>query len=96
MESSIVLQPVISEKSYNQANSENKYTFYVSGKATKIDVKRLVANKYKVTVLDVNVVTVPGKLKTDWAKRKQYRRSDMKKAIVRLKKGDKIEEFLNI
>lgn len=96
METSVLLQPVISEKSYNLANSANKYTFFVTSKATKIDVKREVAKKYFVSVLDVNIVTVPGKLKNDWIRRMKYRRSDMKKAIVQLKKGDKIEEFLNI
>ncbi|MBI2357175.1 50S ribosomal protein L23 [Candidatus Dojkabacteria bacterium] len=96
MESNILLQPVISEKSYILANSANKYTFLVDPKATKIDVKREVSKKYKVTVTDVNMVTRPGKLKADWIRRRQYRRSDMKKAIVQLKKGDKIEEFLNV
>ncbi len=96
METSVLLQPVISEKSYNLANSANKYTFFVTNKATKIDVKREVAKKYSVSVIDVNIVTVPGKLKNDWIRRMKYRRSDMKKAIVQLKKGDKIEEFLNI
>ncbi|HRI06066.1 MAG TPA: 50S ribosomal protein L23 [Candidatus Dojkabacteria bacterium] len=96
MESNILLQPVVSEKSYILANAANKYTFFVDAKATKVDVKNAVSKKYKVTVTDVNIVTVPGKLKTDWVRRLQFRKSDMKKAIVQLKKGDKIEEFLNV
>jgi large subunit ribosomal protein L23 len=96
MESNVVLQPVVSEKSYNLANAENKYTFLVGTSATKIDVKKEVARKYKVGVVSVNSTTRPGKLKTDWARRRKHRRSDMKKVVVKLKKGDKIEEFLNI
>lgn len=96
MESNIVLQPVVSEKSFNLANAENKYTFLVTTDATKIDIKREVNRKYKVSVTNVNSITRPGKLKTDWARRRKHRRSDMKKVIVKLKKGDKIEEFLNI
>ncbi|KKR05643.1 MAG: 50S ribosomal protein L23 [candidate division WS6 bacterium GW2011_GWF2_39_15] len=96
MENSIKLQPVISEKSYALANAENKYTFEVDTNVTKIDIKNEVSRKYKVKVLNVNVVTQPGKMKRDWIRRRTYRRQDTKKAIVKLKKGDKIEEFLNI
>ena len=88
--------PVVSEKAYNLANEQNKYTFFVPTTTNKIEVAKEVESKYKVTVLKVNTVVKPGKLTTDWKRNKKIRKSDMKKAIVLLKAGDKIDEFFNI
>lgn len=96
MKSNILLQPVISEKSYVMANSQNKYVFLVRNDASKIEIGKEVEKQYKVKVEAVNVVTMPGKMKRDWKSNRKFRREDEKKAIVTLKKGDKIEEFLNI
>lgn len=90
------LQPVISEKSYNQANSQNKYSFLVEGKANKIEIKKKVETDYKVKVLKVNTVVRPGKMHRDLKTNKKFRAQDITKAVVTLKKGDKIDEFLNI
>lgn len=92
----IKLQPMISEKSYNAANASNKYTFLVSSEANKIEIAKAIESKYKVKVEDVNVVIKPGKIKRDWKTNRKNRNTDAKKAIVTLKKGDKIDEFLNI
>ena len=92
----IVLKPVVSEKSYALANASNKYVFFVDTGVNKIEIKKAVESKYKVKVLDVNIVIKPGKMVTDWKTRKSFRKSDKRKAIVTLKKGDKIDEFLNI
>mgnify|MGYP001205340754 CR=1 FL=1 len=96
MKNNILIQPVLSEKSYAKANSENKYTFIVSLDATKIDIKNEVEKQFKVKVTDVNIILKPGKMKKDWVKFKMHRRADMKKAVVQLKKGDKIDELLNV
>lgn len=96
MKNSILLQPVISEKSYILANSQNKYVFLVDPKSEKIEIAKEVEKKHKVKVLAVNIITRPGKMRKNWSLNKSYRNEDMKKAIVTLKKGDKIEEFLNI
>lgn len=96
MKSNIILQPMISEKSYLMANALNKYVFLVDNSAEKIEIAKEIEKAYKVKVLDVNVVTRPGKLKREWRSNRKFRRSDEKKAIVTLKKGDKIEEFFNI
>lgn len=91
----IELKPVISEKSYALANASNKYIFFVDTGINKIEIKNAVEKKYKVTVLDVNTVVKPGKRFRDWKTNKSFRKSDKRKAIVTLKKGDKIDEFLN-
>jgi large subunit ribosomal protein L23 len=95
MENNFKLHPVVSEKSYAMANAQNKYTFWVLGRATKVDIRREVERKYKVKVEEVKVLAKPGKMKRDWTTYKYFRAKDGKKAVVQLKKGDKIEEFLN-
>jgi len=90
------LQPVVSEKSYNLANAENKYTFLATRGSNKIEVGKAIEAKYKVKVEDVNSVVRPGKMFTNWKTRHSFRKSDMVKFVVTLKKGDKIDEFLNI
>jgi len=90
------LQPIMSEKSYALANAKNKYTFLVEGNANKIEIAKKVEEEYKVKVEKVNTVVRPGKLRRDLKTYKAYREEDKKKAVVTLKKGDKIDEFLNI
>jgi large subunit ribosomal protein L23 len=90
----IKIQPVISEKTYDMANALNKYTFLVPRGVNKIEMEKLVEDKYKVKVVKVNSVVRPGKLKRDWTSNKKRRMSDMVKMIVTLKQGDKIDEFL--
>jgi large subunit ribosomal protein L23 len=85
---------VISEKTYDMANALNKYTFLVPRGVNKIEVEKLVEDKYKVKVVKVNSIVKPGKLKRDWTSNKKRRMSDMIKMIVTLKQGDKIDEFL--
>ena len=92
----IILKPVVSEKSYSLANESNKYVFFVDSDINKIEIKNAVEKKYKVKVLSVNIVIKPGKMVRDWKSNKYTRKSDKRKAIVTLKKGDKIDEFLNI
>jgi large subunit ribosomal protein L23 len=66
-----------------------KYLFLVSTSANKIQIKQAVELIYKVKVKDVNTFVSSGKLK-----RVRYhlgRTPDLKKAIVTLKAGQKIE-----
>lgn len=90
------IQPVITEKSYALANALNKYTFLVTRGVNKIEIKKAVEKKYKVKVTGINMTVRPGKLTRDWKTRNSVRKEDMRKAVVQLKKGDKIDEFLNI
>ena len=92
----IVLKPVVSEKSYSLANESNKYVFFVDSGVNKIEIKSAVEKKYKVKVLDVNITVRIGKSFRDYKTNKSFRKEDKKKAVVTLKKGDKIDEFLNI
>lgn len=86
----ILARPVISEKGF-AAQEADKYVFHVSPCANKAEVAREVEKLFKVDVVKVNIVAIPGKLKR--MGRIFGRRSDVKKAIVTVKKGQKIEEF---
>jgi large subunit ribosomal protein L23 len=86
----IITKPIISEKAF-AAQEVDKYIFAVSPKANKDLVKKEVERLFGVEVLTVNIINTPGKVKR--VGRIYGKRSDVKKAIVKIKKGQKIEEF---
>ena len=68
---------------------KGKYLFLVDKSANKIQIKRAVEEIYKVKVKDVNTFISDGKLKKV---RYQFGKTpDVKKAVVTLKEGQKIE-----
>jgi large subunit ribosomal protein L23 len=71
--------------------AQGKYAFEVVKGANKNQVKQAVEKAFKVKVLDVNMMTVPGK--TRRVGRQIVLTPSHKKAIVTLKPGDKIELF---
>ena len=83
----IILAPIMTEKSHSQQAGQNKYSFKVHSDANKNDVKQAVEFLYRVTPLDVCIVNVVFKGRTQ---RKLVRKA-YKKAIVTLGKKDKIE-----
>jgi len=86
----IIQAPVISEKTHTDLES-NKYTFRVAPKATKIDIQHAVEKIFKVDVEQVNVMNKRGKLKS--MGRFTGRTSSWRKAVVTVKKGQKIAQF---
>lgn len=89
----VLKQPVISEKSFALADN-NKYVFLVQKSATKVEIAKAVEKAFKVHVLDVNSITVKGKIKRFG--RVYGRRKDYKKAVVTIGKDEKIEDFKGI
>jgi large subunit ribosomal protein L23 len=83
----ILIRPLVTEKAAI-AQSANKYSFLVSNKANKIAIKNVIKKIYKVSPVAVNVLNVQGKVVRFG--RSVGRRSDFRKAIVTLKKGDTI------
>ena len=86
----VLLAPVISEKSYGLLD-ENKYTFDVHPDANKTQIKIAVEKVFNVKVTDVNTLNRQGK-------RKRTRfgygtRKSIKRAVVTLREGDRIEVF---
>lgn len=86
----ILIRPLITEKS-TQLMEDGKYVFVVAKKANKIEIAKAVAEVFNVKVADVNTVNVSGKLKR--MGRFVGKRSDYKKAIVKLAPGETIEFF---
>ncbi|MFA5004525.1 MAG: 50S ribosomal protein L23 [Candidatus Omnitrophota bacterium] len=68
---------------------EGKYLFLVDKAANKIQIKKSVEQEYKVKVKDVNTFICSGKLKR--VRHQLGRTQDLKKAVVTLKDGQKIE-----
>ena len=86
----ILIRPLITEKS-TQRMEEGKYVFVVAKKANKIEIAKAVAEVFNVKVANVNTVNVSGKMKR--MGRFVGKRSDYKKAIVKLAPGETIEFF---
>ena len=86
----ILIRPLITEKS-TQLMEDGKYVFVVAKKANKIEIAKAVAQVFNVKVANVNTVNVSGKVKR--MGRFVGKRSDYKKAIVKLAPGETIEFF---
>jgi large subunit ribosomal protein L23 len=87
----IIIRPLITEKSTLQKETGNIIAFEVAPKANKIEVRRAVEALFNVKVEEVRLFNVRGKLKR--LGRNIGRRSDWRKAYVRLKAGEKAPEF---
>jgi large subunit ribosomal protein L23 len=85
----VLLGPHVSEKSTAVADKNNQVVFKVRPDATKAEVRKAVELLFEVTVGNVTVVNVPGKVRVRGANR--GRRSDWKKAYVRLAPGQSID-----
>jgi len=84
-----IIKALIKTEKSTKYEPEGKYLFLVDKSAGKIQIKRAVEEIYKVKVRDVNTFISGGKLK-----RVRYqlgRTPDVKKAVVTLKTGQKIE-----
>jgi len=83
-----IKQPHISEKASYLAEKD-QYTFEVSPNYNKNEIKNAVEGIYGVNVLSVNIISIPSK-KRRLGKTQGFRKA-FKKAIVRIKEGQKIE-----
>ncbi len=84
----VLLAPHVSEKSTLAVDSVRQHVFKVLPDATKSEVKHSVEMLFSVQVTQVRVMNVKGKLKRHGARR--GRRSDWKKAYVKLAPGNDI------
>ena len=85
----IIVSPIISEKSTALSEKENKYVFKVDKHANKIEIRKAIETIFKVKVNSVNTMNYQGKKKR--VRMAEGRRPSWKKAVVTLKKGQKIE-----
>ncbi|MBK6287499.1 MAG: 50S ribosomal protein L23 [Gammaproteobacteria bacterium] len=86
---SVLLGPHVSEKTAIATEMNNQYTFRVAPDASKLEIRRAVEKLFKVKVANVQVLNVKGKVKMN--RFGAARRSDWKKAYVRLESGHDID-----
>ena len=87
----VILEPVVSETSYDLIEDFNTYTFVVDPRSSKTEIKQAVQSIFGVKVERVNTINRKGKLKrTGWVMGK---RADTKRALVTLAAGDEIDIF---
>ena len=84
----IIKNPRVTEKASNFVEA-NVYTFDVAPMANKIEVKKAILELYKVTPIKINITKIPRK--KVFSRGRTGAKSGGKKALVYLKKGDKIE-----
>lgn len=84
----IIKNPRITEKA-SFAYEQNVYTFNVSASANKTEIKKAIFTLYKVKPTKVNVLAIPRK--EIFSRGKKGMIGGGRKALVYLKKGDKIE-----
>jgi large subunit ribosomal protein L23 len=84
----VIIAPVITEKATN-ASELNQVVFKVRKQATKPEIKEAVERLFDVKVEAVNTSIRKGKRKV--FKGKRGVQSDVKKAVVTLKEGDRID-----
>ena len=85
----VLVAPHISEKAAMAAELSGQHTFKVAPDATKLEVKNAVEKIFGVTVVAVRIANSKGKVKRQGVR--AGRRSDTRKAIVRLAEGQEID-----
>lgn len=88
----ILVRPLVTEKT-TALQQLGQYAFEVAKNANKLEVRKAVKSVYGVTPTTVRVITVLGKPVR--SRSGMSRRSSWRKAIVTLKKGDRIDLFAN-
>jgi large subunit ribosomal protein L23 len=84
----VIVAPVVTEKA-TIASEHNKVLFKVAAKATKPQIKEAVEKLFDVKVKSVNTLVRKGKIKAFRGSRGEQ--SDVKKAIVTLEEGHRID-----
>lgn len=87
----LIIRPLVTEKSTALREQANKVCFVVRQEANRSQIKSAVEEVLKVKVEKVHVFNMIGKTKR--LNRFEGKRSDWKKAIVTLKKGEKLDLF---
>lgn len=88
--SQVIARPVLTEKATGLA-AEGRYVFDLVPGADRRQVKAAVEAAFKVTVTKVNILVRKGKVRRSrLSGGSVYRETDVRRAIVTLKKGDAI------
>ncbi|MDO8494985.1 MAG: 50S ribosomal protein L23 [bacterium] len=83
-----IISPYLTEKT-TILNADGQYAFKVFPKANKIEIKKAIERLYSVHVEKIRIMVVPSKARR--LGKYEGEKTGFKKAIVRLRKGEKIE-----
>lgn len=86
---SVIIRPLVTEKSTHFANEKNVYAFQVHTSANKIQIKDAVQELYSVKVLDVRTINRKGKPRR--TKKGEIVTPTRKRAIVKLHEDSRID-----
>jgi len=85
----VIKKPLFTEKGSSLKETENKVLVEVPKDANKIEIKKAVEAIFKLKVEKVSTISVHGKMKKFG--KSMGKRPDRKKAIITLKKGEKLD-----
>jgi large subunit ribosomal protein L23 len=88
---SILIRPLLTEKVTRLREEKNQIAFVVAPNANKIEVRQAAEEALKVHVEKVRIINMKGKRKR--LGRSEGRRPDVKKAILTLRAGEKVDLF---
>ena len=93
-----MLKPIVTEKMTKQGDKFNRYGFVVAKSANKLQIRKAVEELYGVTVDSVNTMRYGGKVKTRNTKSGMLvgKTAGVKRAVVTLAEGNKIDFYSNI
>lgn len=86
----IIYKPIVTEQSMDMME-QRKYCFRVDKKASKTEIKNAIEKIFDVKVEKVNTMNMRGKVKR--VGQNTGKRSDWKKAIIKLTEDSKAIEF---
>lgn len=85
----IIRRPLVTEKGTHITEEANAYVFEVAPGANKVEIRKAVEKLFQVNVVGVNTALRKGKVKgLGW---RTWKRPDVKRALVKLKPGQKID-----
>jgi large subunit ribosomal protein L23 len=99
--SAMNLKPRMSEKAYDLSHNTDTYVFEVPLSTNKVEIARAVSGQFKVTVENVRILVLKGKkarsIRIGGSRKYFYgKRPNVKKAYVKIKKGESIPIFASI
>ena len=89
MNTGLLIRPIITEKLI----ASGEYAFEVDIKANKPEIVRYLKETFNVDTVSIKTMIMKGKSKRTWKGRKTMKFEDRKKAILRLRSGQKIDIF---
>jgi len=94
----IQIIPIVTEKANAISEKGNRYTFKVSPKANKYQIKDAIEKLYEVKVVEVNTMNYSGKNKQRYTKSGiiKGKTAAFKKAVVTIAEGQTIDFYSNI